>query len=121
MKFKILSIVFLMQLSLAKGQQTHEITVSINQPEICASVLSSQINATNSIFFDRQTQEIALKFNDALYYVAVFDLSGKKCAQKMCHSQNEKIDASQFKHGIYVVHVITIDQSITHKILVDHR
>ncbi len=90
------------------GLDTLEITQNL-------SVSDNNINGFN-YFFNPQTQNLTINASEAFSSISIFNVLGQQVVNKNLSSNNEVINLSAVKSGVYIVNVVSNGQTSTFKL-----
>jgi len=79
------------------------------------SISDNNINGFN-YYFNPQTQNLTINASEAFSSISIFNVLGQQVVNKNLSSNNEVINLSALKSGVYIVNVVSNGQTTTFKL-----
>ena len=116
---KFVFILFLFALLSAKGQETHQVVVTVASNP-CTVLQSSGPHIPFQIYPIPAQESLTIKSSEVITSILLLELSGKLVDSFHLSSLLYQIRTSHLKSGVYLLSIETERSSYTHKIVIHH-
>lgn len=101
------------------AQETHVISVAINQEDGCSDVLKLSQELQFKLYPNPAAQYVNISFSEEITEVLIYNLSGQLSGSYLPMSNEATIDLISFNSGIHLVKVITRSQVFQRKLSIE--
>lgn len=121
---KILTFILLVSSSFLFAQESHKITLTINQPEDCIPPLSIEQPLSSDqmgeidIYPNPAMEAINIEFPEVMRQIKVYSLSGIVEYSEPVLSKKAIIPVTTLSKGVHVVQITTDNHTVFRKILI---
>ncbi|MFY0598345.1 MAG: T9SS type A sorting domain-containing protein [Cyclobacteriaceae bacterium] len=120
---KYLSIILLLLGAALTGsaQETHVISVAINQGVDCPEALSNDMQSHFKVYPNPASDHVKITFpEDDILEILLYELSGKLSLHRFPLSQDVTLQTANLRKGIYILKIVTRTKTIHKKISIEN-